>query len=470
MIKKKTKIIATISDRKCDVEFLTSLYNIGMNVVRINTAHQTPEVTEQVIQNVRKVSPTLAIIIDTKGPEVRTKDIENDIFVKAGDFVYITNKKEEGLKNSFSVNYGGYTTDVNIDDKILIDDGETIMTVVEKSDNRLKCLIENDGVIKNKKSINTPSVNIELPSLSEKDLDFIDFAIDNNIDFIAHSFVRRKEDVIAIQKILDKKSSRIKIIAKIENKEGVDNIDEILDHAYGIMIARGDLAIEIPQHKIPVIQKSIIHKCIERRKPVITATQMLHTMITNPRPTRAEVSDIANAIFDGTDAIMLSGETAYGKYPLESTQVMVDIAKEIESSKDHFNDIPIVIINNEISAFLAKSAVVASKELSTKAIIADTTSGKTIRSISAYRSNTVIHAMCYDKRIMRELMLSYGVDAHFLKHVDSSSKFIQNSIGYLMDLGKLKTSDNIVVVAGNFGASNGATFIEISSVENMLSR
>lgn len=470
-MKKKTKIIATISDLKCDVNFLKSLYDTGMDVVRLNTAHQTPEQAYKVIENVRTVSEKIAILIDTKGPEVRTANFKNNLALKKGDIVKINGNNDPNVsKENFSVNYSGYVNDLSIGCRILVDDGEIAFTVIDKSNNELICKVENSGLVKKNKSVNTPSVEIKLPSLSHKDLEFIDFAIDNNIDFIAHSFVRRKEDLIEIQKILDKKSSRIKLIAKIENKEGVDNIDEIMDHCYGIMVARGDLAIEIPQIKIPIIQKEITNKCIQSRKPVIIATQMLHSMIEHPRPTRAEISDIANAVYDGTDAMMLSGETAFGNYAQEAVKVMVDTAREVEANKDDFNNIPAVIINNEITSFLARSSVIASKELSSKAIIADSTSGRTIRSLAAYRGDNLIYAMCYDKRIVREAALSYGVQANFIKPVKNSDEFICKSLNLLAGKNLLKASDIVIILAGNFGPSNGASFIEISDVENLLTK
>lgn len=470
-MKKKTKIIATISDLKCDINFLQSLYDTGMDIVRLNTAHQSTEQAAKVIKNIREVSEKIAILIDTKGPEVRTANFTQNLRLEKGDIVKINGNNAPNVsKEKISVNYAGFVNDLNIGNNILIDDGEIAFVVTDKTNDELICRVENSGTIKKNKSVNTPSVEIKLPSLSEKDREFIDFAIDSNIDFIAHSFVRHKEDLIEIQEILDKKSSRIKLIAKIENKEGVDNIDEILDHSYGIMVARGDLAIEIPQIKIPIIQKEITNKCIKSRKPVIIATQMLHSMIEHPRPTRAEVSDIANAVYDGTDAMMLSGETAFGNYALEAVKVMVDTAREVEANKKDFNDIPAVVINNEITSFLARSSVIASKELSSKAIIADSTSGRTIRSLAAYRGDNLIYAMCYDKRIVREAALSYGVQANFIKPVKNSDEFICKSLSLLSQKSLLKASDIVVVLAGNFGPSNGASFIEISDVENLLTK
>ena len=398
-MQKLTKIVATISDKKCDVEFLRDLYFAGMNVVRLNTAHQTREGSLKVINNVRAVSGKLAILVDTKGPEIRTTKSDYELPIKYGDIVYV--KGDPDKKTSpemIYVSYSGFVNDVPVGSRILIDDGELELIVKEKDSEKLTCTAMNNGYIQGKKSVNIPSVHITLPSLSKKDKDFIEFAIEHELDFIAHSFVRNKEDVMAVQKILDKHNSSIKIIAKIENQDGVDNIDEILEHVYGIMIARGDLAIEIPKQRIPIVQKQLIKKCIEKRKPVITATQMLHTMIKNPRPTRAEVSDVANAIYDGSDAIMLSGETAYGNYPLESVQTMAQIAEEIEQNKCDFLEIPMMILNNEISAYLSKAAVKASVRLNkVRAIVADSMSGRTIRALAAYRGKKPVYAICYNK-------------------------------------------------------------------------
>jgi len=324
---KKTKIIATISNLKCDVPLLKKLYQAGMDVVRLNTAHQTPEQAIEVIENVRRVSDRIALMIDTKGPEIRTTEAKEEIPVKSDDIIHVKGDKN-GLSSAecVCVTYDRFVEELSPGDMILIDDGDIELCVLEKTSQTLKCIVRNDGFIRGRKSINLPSVHIKnLPSLSDKDRSFVDLAVENDIEFIAHSFVRTKEDILAIQDILDASRSPVKIIAKIENREGVDNIDEILDHAYGVMVARGDLAIEIPAEKIPIIQKTLIKKCIERRKPVIIATQMLQSMVNSPRPTRAEVSDVANACLDHTDAVMLSGETAYGKYPLELGEFDQDV-------------------------------------------------------------------------------------------------------------------------------------------------
>jgi len=468
---KKTKIVATISDRKCDQKLLKELINEGMDVVRLNTAHQTHEDTLKVVNNARAVSEKTALLLDTKGPEIRTTEASENVPVAFGNQVSIVGDPDGTTsRDCIYVNYKGFVKDVPKGSRILIDDGEIELIVIEKLKGKLICEATNNGVISGKKSVNIPSVHVKLPTLSQKDIDYIHFAVDHKLDFIAHSFVRNKRDAIAVQRILDQRGSDIKIIAKIENQDGVDNIDEILDHVYGIMIARGDLAVEIPQERIPVIQKMIINKCIARRKPVITATQMLHSMINNPRPTRAEISDVANAVYDGTDAIMLSGETAYGDYAVNAVETMANIAKEIESATPSIKETPLLIVNNQISAFLAISAVRASIELNTKAIIADTNKGRTVRALAAYRGNNIIFAQCYDKLVMRELALSYGVVPNYSVRKITTEAFLCDALKSLQKKYKLKNSDRVVVLAGNFGPFHGPSFIEISTAENLMDK
>ena len=469
MIKKKTKIVATISDRNCDVPFIKELFENGMNVARLNTAHQTLEDTLRVVQAVREVSDTIALLLDTKGPEIRTTACDVPVTVKRGQIIKLRGNPDCSSNSEYiCVSHKYIARDVPLGSKVLIDDGDIELIAVSREEDVLYCEVLNDGQIKSKKSVNVPNVYIDLPSLSKKDLEYIDFAIEHDLDFIAHSFVRNKEDVLAIKDILDKRGSEIKVIAKIENQSGVDNIDEILDHTYGVMVARGDLAIEIPYEKIPGVQKMLIKKCIDRRKPVIIATQMLHSMINNPRPTRAEVNDIASAIYSQADAIMLSGETAYGNYPVESVRTMATVAKEVEKSKEAMYDIPIVVINNEVSAFLIKSAVTAAVHLNAKAIVADSMSGRTIRAMSAYRGNKIIYALCYDRRVVRKLALSYGVHAQFMEPRETSHEFIQVALNILLATKCLKEKHLVVIAAGNFGRVAGVTYTEIGTVKDML--
>jgi pyruvate kinase len=465
---KKTKIVATISDLRCDVDFISKLHKSGMNVVRLNTAHQSMEDTLKVIQNVRKVSENIALMLDTKGPEIRTTASEYKIALKKGDRIRMKGDPAKSTHpDCIYVSYEHFVDEVNVGTSVLIDDGEIELVVAERKDDCIVLEATNDGIIKGKKSVNVPNTSFNLPALSSKDRDYINFAIDHEIDFIAHSFVRKKEDVLEIQKMLDVRESKIKIIAKIENQEGVDNIDEILHHVYGIMVARGDLAIEIPYEKIPGIQKTIVNKCIDMRKPVIVATQMLHSMIENPRPTRAEVSDVANAIYSKADAIMLSGETASGNYPDEAVQTMAKIAVEVEKSRGDIHKTPLFIASSRTSAYLSKSAVEASIELDCKAIIADTTTGRTIRNAAGFRGRKVIFAECYDKRVMRELALSFGVYAYYVEG-GKSHKFIPQALNTLLKDGLLNYEDKVVVMGGNFDWDQGATFIEISTVRNLL--
>jgi pyruvate kinase len=466
-MEKKTKIVATVSDLKCDVEFIQELYDAGMNVVRLNTAHQTEEDTLRVIESVRKVSKGIALLLDTKGPEIRTAKTDFQYNVERGEKVIVKGDSTKVTdENCVYVSHDKFVEEVEVGQNILIDDGELELAIREINGDALTCEATNSGVIKGKKSVNVPNGSFSLPALTDRDRSYIDFAIKHDIDFIAHSFVRNKEDVKEIQDILDAQSSRVKIVAKIENQEGVDNIDEIIANVYGIMVARGDLAIEIPYEKIPGVQKKIINKCIEARKPVIVATQMLHSMIKNPRPTRAEVTDIANAIYSKTDAVMLSGETAYGEYPIEAVTTMATIAKEVEKSRGDYHKTPITVLSSKTSAYLAKSAVEASIKLDAKVIIADTSSGRTLRNLAGFRGRKPVYCQCYDQRVMRELALSFGIFANYMK-ADIANEFIDESLNQLTKAGEITSEDRVVAIGGNFGISHGASFIEISTVENI---
>ena len=442
---KKTKIVATISDKRCDVEFLRELYRAGMNVVRLNTAHQGMEQALKVVENVRKVADDIAILIDTKGPEVRTTGMKEPMPVDKGEIICLSGETDFTLDRKLvHVSYPYFAEDIKKGDKILIDDGDVEMIVLEKHPHYLEVMVTNEAVIKDRKSVNVPGASLKLKSLSEKDKAFIDFAIDNNLDFI-------------------ERHSPIKIIAKIENQEGVDNIDEILDHAYGVMVARGDLGIEIEAEKIPRIQRYIVSKCIESKKPVIVATQMLHTMIDHPRPTRAEVSDIANAIYMGTDAVMLSGETAYGSYPVEAVTVMRNVAEANEASVPPDAERSLVRINNEITAALARSAVKTAGLLPIKAIVVDTLSGRTARYLAAFRGSLPVYARCYNERVMRELSLSFGIFPYFTEKPMSRDEFMNDLPAMLMQKG-IKEDDYVVVVGGSFGRGKGASFIEVCKI------
>ena len=465
---KKTKIICTVSDRQCGVDFIRSLYENGMNVIRINSAHASLEGAQQIVDNVRAVSDKIAILIDTKGPEVRLTGISDPdgISVNKGDVVYfLAGEEQESSKDALYTNCRTFVRDVPAGARILIDDASLELHVTDKDADRLVCEVCNNGVIKGKKSINVPDVHINLPSLTEKDRIFIRWAIDADIDFIAHSFVRSKDDLAEIQSMLDEARSHIKIISKIENQQGIDNLDEILHHCYGVMIARGDLGVEIPEEKIPLIQKEIVQRCRVFRKPVIIATQMLHSMIENPRPTRAEVTDIANAIFQRTDAIMLSGETASGKYPIEAVATMTRIACEAEKSIDVSVDLKMSEVLKPIAATLAKNLVEASIQLPVKAIIFDTWTGRTGRYLAEFRPKVPIYAMCYQNFTMRELALTFGIFGYPFNIQQSKEDMVRNAIWVLKNEGKLQPGDLVGFIGGSFNDELGASYMEFKYVQ-----
>lgn len=470
MLLKQTKIVATISDQRCDVDFIEGLFEAGMNVVRMNTAHLGREGSEKLINNVRAVSNRIAILMDTKGPEVRTTICAEPIPYKAGDKVNVVgNPALETTRECISVSYPSFVHDVAIGIHILIDDGDLEMIVVDKTADCLICEVQNDATLGSRKSINVPGVRINLPSLTEKDRTNILYAIEKDIDFIAHSFVRNKQDILDIKEILDAHNSDIRIVAKIENQEGVDNIDEILEVADGVMVARGDLGIEVPQERIPGIQRLLIRKCILAKKPVIVATQMLHTMITNPRPTRAEVTDIANAIYYRTDALMLSGETAYGKYPLDAVKTMTKVAAQAEKDKLADNDIriPLDENGNDVTAFLAKQAVKATSKLKIRAIITDSYSGLTARNLAAFRGKYPVLAICYKEKTMRHLALSYGVEALYMPELANGQDYYFAALRRLLKEGRLCETDMVGYLSSG-KAGTRTSFLEINVVGDAL--
>lgn len=468
---KQTKIVCSISDRRCDQDFLRKLFFAGMNVVRMNTAHATPDGIRTIIRNTRAVSPHIGILIDTKGPEVRTTGLvdkykETGIPYKIGDVVKIFGRPEmETSHDIVNLTYVDITKDVKVGDHILIDDGALDMLVMENTGPMLVAQVQNEGVLGSKKSVNVPGEHIDLPALTKKDKANILLAIEEDIDFIAHSFVRSKEDVLAVQRILDEHHSDIKIISKIENQEGVDNIDEIIEASYGIMIARGDLGIEVPLERIPGIQRDIINKCIRAKKPVIVATQMLHTMINNPRPTRAEVTDIANAIYMRTDALMLSGETASGKYPVEAVETMSQIAEQAEQDVHREGHFAHPLFEGiEQREYLAKCAIEATEYLGVKGIITDSKTGQTARHLSAFRGPTPILAICLMDKTQRWLNLSYGVIPILQKRQVTADYQFCASVRMLRQKGYVGLDDKIAYLSGTFDEKGNTTFLEINKV------
>lgn len=477
MIDKKTKIVCTISDIKCDVDFIRDLYERGLNVVRMNTAHANDEGIKNLIKNVRTVSEMIPILIDTKGPEIRTTVFpegyqDQFIVFEPGERVrMVGNPQGVTTHEEISMNYADFCQDVPVGATVLIDDGEIAFQIIEHQGDVLIAEATNHGELGQRKSVNVPGVSIKLPSLTEKDKHNIQLAIDENIDFIAHSFVRSKQDILDIQEILDEHHSKIKIIAKIENQEGVDNIDEILEAAYGVMVARGDLGIEVAQEKIPGIQRMLIRKCMQAHKPVIVATQMLHTMIKNPRPTRAEISDIANAVFAHTDAVMLSGETAYGAYPREAVQTMAQVCKEAEIELESQPYAVPKAINRDsdtANVYLCKHAALATDSLGVKSFITSNNTGVTSRTLCSFRPHVPIYALCNDMHIARILGLSFDVNPFFVEFSDcsmSGAMFQQLGIRQLLAKGIIAEDELVTCLLG--ATSKGAYSLTINTANRL---
>ena len=454
MLLKQTKIVATISDQRCDVDFIKQLFDAGMNVVRMNTAHLGREGAEKLINNVRTVSNRIAILMDTKGPEIRTgllKDGKKVSLEQGKEFTLYTEERE-GDETGCSITYQQLVYDVRKGDTILIDDGLIGLEVQRVSADKIECIIKNGGELGERKGVNVPNVKIHLPGVTQKDREDILFGIEQGVDYIAASFVRNSDCIMDIREILEDNHGRdIGIIAKIENAEGVENIDEILDAADGIMVARGDLGVEIPADQVPHIQKKIIHKCNRKCKPVVTATQMLDSMIRNPRPTRAEAGDVANAIYDGSDAIMLSGETAMGKYPVEAVRMMAKIAETTEAHLDYSN---LQKLNKkqrkkDISMAVGFASVSTAEILKASCLVVPTMTGYTARMISSLRPKTPIYAISPSEQAVRRMQLYWGVYAMPGETEDSTRHMITNSMKIILRRKLIKKGELAVFTAGD---------------------
>ena len=463
---RKTKIIATLGPVSNSPEMVKKLIETGMNAVRINFSHGSHESHAETINTVKKVREELGmpipLILDTKGPEIRTKVLkEEPVKLEKGNKFILTTYDIEGDATKVSVTYEDFAKDLHVGATVLIDDGLIELKVLEINGNDVVCEIINSGMLGSRKGINLPNVSIKLPALTEKDMDDIKFGIKMGFDYIAASFIRSASDVLSIRKVLEENGgSDIKIISKIENREGVDNIDAILEVTDGIMVARGDLGVEIPFEEVPIIQKQLIDKCKSKGKLVVTATQMLESMITNPRPTRAEASDVANAIFDGTDAIMLSGETAKGSFPVEAVNAMVRIATKIESSIDYvekfYNNASAKTTN--ITDAISHATCTTASDLNSPCIVAITKSGLTVREVSKYRPKALILGLTPDERVQRQLNLTWGCYPYLI-NIDSisSGDLFQNTANIANEKGFAQKDDIIVTVGGTPIGQTGAT-------------
>ncbi|WP_408020781.1 pyruvate kinase [Staphylococcus epidermidis] len=463
---RKTKIVCTIGPASESEEMLEKLMNAGMNVARLNFSHGSHEEHKARIDTIRKVAKrlnkTIGLLLDTKGPEIRTHNMKDGLIVlEKGKEVIVSMDEVEGTPEKFSVTYENLINDVNIGSYILLDDGLVELQVKEinKDKGEVKCDILNTGELKNKKGVNLPGVKVNLPGITDKDADDIRFGIKENVDFIAASFVRRPSDVLDIRQILEEEKAEITIFPKIENQEGIDNIEEILEVSDGLMVARGDMGVEIPPESVPMVQKDLIRKCNKLGKPVITATQMLDSMQHNPRATRAEASDVANAIYDGTDAVMLSGETAAGQYPEEAVKTMRNIAVSAEAAQDYkklLSDRTKLVETSLVNA-IGVSVAHTALNLNVKAIVAATESGSTARTISKYRPHSDIIAVTPSEKTARQCAIVWGVNPVVKEGRKTTDALLNNAVATAVETGRVSNGDLIIITAGVPTGEKGTT-------------
>jgi pyruvate kinase len=454
---KKTKIICTMGPNTNDRELMKSLALHGMDVARFNFSHGDYEEQKARLDMLKGVREELdlpiAALLDTKGPEIRTGVLEDGkkVTLKEGDTYTLTTADIVGDATRGHITYEGLAKDVTKGNRILIDDGLIELEVVEVKGKEIVCNIVNGGELGEKKGVNVPNVKIKLPALTEKDKLDIQFGIEQGFDFIAASFVRTADAIKEIKEILASNGSNMAVIAKIENAEGIENLDEIIEVSDGIMVARGDMGVEIPAQEVPFVQKSIIDKCNVACKPVITATQMLDSMIRNPRPTRAEVTDVANAVYDGTDAVMLSGETAMGKYPVEALSMMASIVEETEKHLDYnaFRQRRVSAANeHNVSNAVCYSSVATARDLQAKAIVAPSISGFTARLLSKWRPECLVIGLSPSSSALRQMQLYWGVKPFHAKRAESTDVLIYSSMELLKEKGIVEVNDTVVVTAG----------------------
>ncbi|WP_302262119.1 pyruvate kinase [Clostridium sp.] len=454
---KKTKIVCTMGPNTDNREIMRELALNGMDVARFNFSHGDHAEHKhrlEILESVREeLGIPIASLLDTKGPEIRTGKLKDGkkVTLKEGDLYTLTTEEIVGDETRGYINYAGLAEDVKPGDRILIDDGLIELHVREVNGTDIVCRIENGGELGEKKGVNVPGVRVKLPALTDKDKEDIRFGVDAGFDFVAASFVRNADAIREIREILDEKGSAMQIIAKIENEEGIENIDSIIEASDGIMVARGDMGVEIPAEKVPHIQKMIIRKCNLACKVVITATQMLDSMIRNPRPTRAEVSDVANAVYEGTDAVMLSGETAMGSYPIEAVRMMSQIAEESEKYLDYmFYQRRKVSAENlrNISNTVCYSSVATASDLEAPVIVAPSVSGFTTRMLSKWRPKALIAGLSPSMTVVRQMQLYWGVKPFHAKRAESTDALLFASVELLKEKGIVKEGEIVVATAG----------------------
>ena len=472
---RKTKIVCTLGPSTDREGVLREMIQAGMNVARFNFSHGTHAEHKARLDALKALREELdapvAAMLDTKGPEVRLKDFAGGrVHLTAGQEFTLTTVQVEGDAHRCSITYGELPGDVKAGDTILLDDGLVRLTVLETTETEIRCRVENDGDMKNHKGVNVPGVRLNMPYMSQQDRDDLLFGAEQGFDYVAASFVRSAADVRELRHVLDKAGSRMRIIAKIENQEGVSNLPEILDAADGIMVARGDMGVEIDFAEIPLIQKNMIARCVACGKPVITATQMLDSMMENPRPTRAEITDVANAIYDGTSAIMLSGETAAGAYPVDALKTMSAIAERTEQ-ENHARFVPLAENTGKISVSdaTAHAACLTAKDVNAAAIVTVSESGNTARLLSKYRPEQPIIACVMKEQVQRQLALSWGITPLMMPLAHSTDELIEMSTSLAKENGYLHNGELAVVTAGvPVGVSGTTNMIKIHMVGNCL--
>jgi len=476
-LRPKTRIICTIGPRTNTVEKLEQLLDAGMCCVRLNTAHGDFDFHQSIIDNTREActrKKTLcAIMVDIKGPEIRTvkmqpnpaRDGRKEWTLEAGgEFTFTTDKTFIGNNKKIATSYGSLATVVKPGSRILVADGLIAFSVVSTNGvNEVNCIIENSGTIGENKNMNLPGHVVDLPAVTEKDKLFVEFAVKNDIDFIAGSFIRKAQDILDIRALPGVKESNIHIIAKIESQEGIDNFDEILGVTDAVMVARGDLGVEIPLATVTSAQKDMIHRCNIAGIPVITATQMLESMIMNPRPTRAEVADVYNAVSDGTDCVMLSGETANGSYPIEAVQIMASVCLEAESRINHrelflkLREVKTKKPERNVAESVASSAVKTSWDVDATLIVALSKSGKTARLVSKYRPHCPILAITCERRVATTLLITRGVNPYLVEEIAGVEVTAEKGIHRAIEAGLVKDKDYVIVTSGAHGNVSGTT-------------
>ena len=462
---RRTKIVCTLGPSTDNEEVLRQLMQEGMAVARMNFSHGTHEEQKGRLDAVKRIREELklpvAALLDTKGPEIRIGEVEGGkLELKAGQLFTLTDEEIVGTQERVSITYKELYQDVCAGDSILIDDGLIGMEVLRVEGKEIVCQVKNGGFISNRKGVNVPGVELKMPFVSKKDYEDILFAAEQGFDYIAASFTRTAEDILELRRILQAQNGEgIRIIAKIENQEGVDNLDEILEAADGIMVARGDLGVEIPAARVPILQKQMIRKGLQQGKPVITATQMLDSMMRNPRPTRAEVSDVANAVFDGTSCVMLSGETAGGKYPVEALTAMVGIVTETESAIDYWKQFQKqrVLPASNINDAITHTCCLTAKDLNAKAILTATSSGRSARMICRFRPACPIAALTMHEKVRRQLNISWGVTPYLTGEVNSTDRIFSLSAEVALKERLVENGDTVVITAGVPLGKSGST-------------